>query len=141
MKWLVEDDQLAKRLVEAAGCMPVHGNFRGAVFFDRGKIIGAGIFTNYVPNWSCEYTATLSDGYVGVRIARLVAHYVFITMGCHRCTAITRRDNVRAQTALRKIGFVFEGIMREHFPGRVDGFVYGLLRTEQRLIRCDNGRW
>jgi len=135
MRWIIQRDKRAKELAEAAGCMEIHGNYSGILFMDGMKEIGAGIFTNYVPNWSCEYTATLSDGIVGVKIARLVAHYVFVTMGCHRCTAITRRDNVKAQTALKKIGFIFEGVMREHFPGKVDGFVYGLLRTEQRLIR------
>ena len=133
---VVQHNTLAKKLVEEAGCIKVlDPNYSGLVFLDGDQVLGAGVFTNHCPGCDVEYTATLFDGVVGIRIARIVAHHVFVTMNCHRCTAITRRDNIKAQTALAKIGFMFEGVMREHFPGRVDGYVFGLLRSEQRLIK------
>jgi len=135
MRSVIQDDKWAKAIVEEACHIQIQGNYSGLVFVDGARPIGAGVFTNYWPNWSVEYTATLTDGIVGMKIARVVADYVFRTMNCHRCTAITRYDNMKAQVALRKIGFISEGIMREHFPGKIDGVVYGLLRSEQRLIR------
>jgi hypothetical protein len=133
---VVQHNALAKKLVEeACGGKILDPNYTGIVFLDGKHVLGAGVFTNYWPDCDVEYTATLFDGMVGMRIARIVARHVFVTMNCHRCTAITRRDNIKAQTALAKIGFMFEGVMREHFPGRVDGYVFGLLRSEQRLIK------
>jgi len=135
VRCVLQNNELAKKIVEETCCEIHDPNFTGLVFMDGTKILGAGVFTNYWANCDVEYTATLFEGVVGMKIARVVAHHVFVTMNCHRCTAITRCDNLKARTALEKIGFVLEGVIRQRFPGKVDGMIYGLLRSEQRLIK------
>jgi len=113
MRCVIQDNARARQLVEEACDVKIcDPNYGGLVFLDGTKVIGAGVFTNYWPNCDVEYTATLSESVVGMRIARVVAHHVFVTMNCHRCTAITRCDNLKAQAALKKIGFVLEGVIR-----------------------------
>src|SRR5438552_19114469 len=109
MRGVIQNDAKAKQIVEYACDVKIcDPHYSGLIFLDGRKTIGAGVFTNYWPNCDVEYTATLLDGVVGMRIARVVAHHVFVTMNCHRCTAIMRYDNLKAQVALKKIGFVLE---------------------------------
>ena len=134
MKGVIQDDQAARRIIEKELNITISEPFSGLVFFDGTRAIGAAIFNKY-DKWDVEFTCVLFEDNLGMRIARQVAWYVFGVMKCHRCTAITMKSNIKAQTALKKIGFQFEGIMREHFPDREDGLVYGILRHEQRLMR------
>jgi RimJ/RimL family protein N-acetyltransferase len=136
MRGVIQDDREAKTIVEAACCtlLPIVEPFSGLVFFDDTRTIGAAVFNNYNGR-DVHFSCTLSEGDVGMKIARCVAWYVFKNLDCHRCTAITARTNVKAWVALEKIGFRWEGVLREHFPDNVDGIVMGLLRSEQRLLR------
>jgi RimJ/RimL family protein N-acetyltransferase len=134
MRDVVQNNFWAKEIVEERCGWQIKGEYSGLVFMEGSNVIGAAVFNHY-NGWSAEFACTLLEGKVGMKIARRVAHYVFVVMGCHRCTAITAWDNIKAQVALAKIGFRMEGVMREHFPGRKDGYVYGLLRHEQKLLR------
>lgn len=134
MKGVLQDDREAKRIVEAEFGIQISAPFSGLMFFEDKRPIGAAVFNNY-DKWDVQFTCVVYEADLGMRIARQVAWYVFGVMKCHRCTAITMKSNIKAQIALEKIGFKFEGVMREHFPGREDGFVYGILRHEQKLLR------
>lgn len=134
MRGVLQDDREARRVVEAELGITISEPYAGLMFFDDKRPIGAAIFNGY-DKWDVMFTCVLYEEGLGIRIARQVAWYVFGVMKCHRCTAITLKSNIKAQVALEKIGFKFEGIMREHFPGRADGLVYGILRHEQKLLR------
>jgi len=134
MRYVWQSDVKAKQLVEQACGVTIEGPYSGLVLFKGGEIIGAAIFTNY-DHYDVQMGGVLTGEEVGIKISRQIAHYVFVQMNCQRCTAITPRSNIKAQTALTRLGFVFEGVMREHFPNREDGFMFGLLRSEQRLLR------
>lgn len=128
------DDARAKEIVEGALPIKVAEPFRGLVMIDRksGNISGACIFNNYIGR-DVHFTC-VSAGLLGMREARYVARYVFGKLGCVRCTAITKGTNERAIKALVQLGFKYEGTMREFYDD-ADGAVFGLLRSEQRIVR------
>ena len=49
----------------------------------------------------------------GARAQRLLADYLFVTTGVHRVQATTDVANAAEQAALRRAGFVLEGVLRE----------------------------
>jgi hypothetical protein len=105
--------------------------FRGLIIVRDKKIAGAAIFNNFHPGCSVDITAA---GAFGVREVRALAYYAFRILDCRRVTAITSDENRSAARALKCLGFKQEGIMRERFGGH-DGLVFGLLRSEQKLIK------
>ena len=134
MRGVVPADQEARRLVEGCLGISISEPFAGLVFYDGARPIGAAIFNNYNGR-NVNFTCVLAEGDVGIRICRQVAHYIFKQLKCHRCTSVTSRSNVKAVVALLKLGFKWEGVLREYWPGGEDGLVYGLLWHEQRLLR------
>lgn len=134
MRDVVQHDAKAREIVENAMGVRIYEPYTGLVLHDDGRMIGACIFNNHLTGRDVHFTCVMHEPHVGMRIARRVAWYVFKVMGCHRCTAITPRSNIKAIAALESIGFKFEGVMREYFPND-DGLVYGILRSEQKLLR------
>lgn len=125
---MVQDDTRAREIVEKALRVKIYEPFSGIVMSDN----GACIFNNY-DGRDVHFTC-VSSGLLKMHEARFVARYVFETLGCHRCTAVTRGTNGRAIKALAQLGFRYEGTLREHFED-ADGGVFGLLRSEQRIVR------
>jgi len=135
MRDVVQDNRRARRVIEAN--LPIHVSvpYSGLLLVDGKRLLGACVFDRWNRR-NVEFTCVLLEHDIGMRIARRVAYYVFSphNMGCHRCTATTPRSNTRAIKALETLGFRFEGIMREYFPDD-DGMVYGLLRSEQKIMK------
>ncbi len=68
----------------------------------------------------------------------LVAHLAFARLGLERLGAYADVENGRSQTALERIGFVREGLLRRwhrHGTAAHDVHVYGLLREEWEASR------
>jgi hypothetical protein len=61
--------------------------------------------------------------------------YIFVQLGCVRCTSIVKKSNKRARAILEGLGFVLEGRIRRGFDGVRDGLVYGMLREECEYIQ------
>lgn len=129
---IVADNWSAREIVEAALVRKICEPFRGLVVKHGLNVIGAIIFNNY-DQCDIHFTCVLSAP-IGMRDARYVARYVFLQLGCRRCTAITSELNLAARRALLQLGFKFEGRLREHFD-EGDGLVYGILRSEQKIVR------
>lgn len=132
-----QSNEAAKQIIERDLGIHITEPYAGLLLADveDETLIGACIFNHYKPDHSdVEFTCVLHKPDVGMRIARRVAWYVFKVMDCRRCTAITKQSNTKAQTALESLGFHVEGHLREYF-GEEDGIIYGMLRSEQKLIR------
>jgi hypothetical protein len=129
---IISDNWAAKEIVEAALVRKICEPFRGLVIKDGMNVSGAIIFNNYDQH-DIHFTCVLSRP-IGMRDARSVARYVFEQLGCRRCTAVTASSNYPARKALLQLGFRQEGILREHFE-LDDGVVYGMLRSEQKIVR------
>ncbi len=132
-----QNNEAAREIVERELGIHVTEPYAGLLLIDpKNRVLtGAVIFNHYKPDHSdVEFTCVLLKPDVGMRIARRVAWYAFKVMDCRRCTAVTKRSNTKAQTALETLGFHVEGYFREYF-GDEDGVIYGLLRSEQKLLR------
>jgi hypothetical protein len=127
------DDAAAREIAEAAFGVKIFEPFTGLVLIDdEGRADGACIFNNY-DGRDVHFTC-VNNHRMRMTDARVVATYVFDKLGCHRCTAITRRHNWPARKALRQLGFKIEGFLREHFPDD-DAVIYGVLKSEQKIAR------
>lgn len=103
------------------------------------KVIGACAFHN----WFISHNRSeigyniISDedkqkGYMTETVSAVIDHG-FNVLNLHRIEATTGRENIASQKTLLKHGFVFEGVLREHYNvDRVhqDSLLYGLLRNE-----------
>lgn len=127
------DNDSAKAIIEKAfPKINVLEPFCGLLVKHGIETVGAIIFNRY--DFRDVHFSCVMSKPIGMSDARCVARYVFKQLGCRRCTAITQEDNIAAQRALRKLGFKYEGRMRDHFDDS-DGLVYGLLRSEQKIAR------
>jgi hypothetical protein len=129
---IVHNNTWAKEIMEAALVRKICEPFMGLVVKHGLRPVGAIIFNNY-DQQDIHFTCVLSAP-IGMRDSRYVARYVFKQLGCRRCTAVTSEWNLAARRALLQLGFKFEGRLREHYDDG-DGLVYGMLRSEQKLVR------
>ena len=95
----------------------------------QGQLLGGVVFDQYTGLNIVMSAAFESPRWATPKTLRQLFAYPFITAGCRRITAITTPEN-KAARAITKIGFQQEGILRNFFPGDVDGVVLGLLREE-----------
>jgi RimJ/RimL family protein N-acetyltransferase len=113
--------------------VPVHIEppFIGLLIEARGKTIGAVMVNDYRPGDNIELTVAIG-GLWNIRDFRDIIRYCFARS--RRITMKTRCDNARALRMLEALGFRREGVLREWFGG-VDAVVYGLLKSEQKIVR------
>lgn len=130
---IVGDARAAKSIVDKALGFDICEPFSGLVMVNDGRYTGACIFNNYTANRDVHFTCVFK-GLLKMSEARFVARYVFETLNCHRCTAVTRGTNEAAIKALVQLGFRYEGTLRELYDD-ADGAVFGLLRSEQKIVR------
>ena len=82
--------------------------------------------------------AHLGKGY-GTRAVGLLLDTLFAGVpSLHRVFLLTAHDNLASQALARKLGFVREGVLRQHYlirGVRKDGEVWGVLRPEWRERR------
>ncbi len=127
-----QNDALARAEVSRCLGVDLAQPFVGLCLYDGDALVGAVVLNDYT-GANIELTAML-DGPVSIKVLREIARYVFGRLGCRRVTARTKVSNVRAKYALTLLGFKREGLAREWFDGE-DALLFGLLRTEQRIIR------
>lgn len=125
-----QDDARARAFASRhLGCQ-FHDPLIGIVIEDNGEQVGAVIFNGYIPGQNIDLTAVSTKW--DIRIVRNLARYCFLRV--KRVTARTCVTNTAAIKTLQALGFRQEGIMREYFPDG-DAVVFGLLRSEQKLIK------
>lgn len=59
----------------------------------------------------------------------IIFGYIFGQLGCARCTAKIREDNIDSRELVERLGFVQEGILRKAKDGK-DVLIFGLLKEE-----------
>ena len=97
---------------------------------DGEKVVGAVILNDYTPGRNIEVTAV---GHCwSIKIIREIMRYCFSRV--KRITCRTSVNNAAAIKALQSMGFQREGLMRDFFDDG-DAIVFGLLKSEQKLIR------
>ncbi len=102
----------------------------GMVVDRDGEVVSAIIFNGFIRGQNIDMTGV---GKVWpVFVIRQIARYCFARV--KRVTSRTCVSNHAAIKALEAAGFKREGVMRDYFPDG-DAIVFGLLKSEQRLIK------
>lgn len=76
---------------------------------------------------------------IGTRAMTLVLERLFSLPELHRVWLTTTAENVASQALARKLGFVLEGVLREHCvvqERRMDQQIWGLLRPDWEALRA-----
>ena len=99
-----------------------------------GRLIGGVVWHNFRGH-DIEVSAAFdrADWARPSTLSRLFA-YPFVQLSCARITALTGRKNKRTRRFLRGIGFREEGVIRRGLDGREDAVIYGMLRSECRVL-------
>lgn len=63
-------------------------------------------------------------------LMKTVFQYIFVQLQCVRCTAITKKSNVKSRKFLEGLKFALEGNIRKGYDGEKDALVYGLLAED-----------
>ncbi|MBS1720773.1 MAG: GNAT family N-acetyltransferase [Armatimonadetes bacterium] len=74
---------------------------------------------------------------LGLEAARLACRFGFEGLGLNRLTIRVRKDNEASKRIALRLGFQFEGCLRQHMKraGELhDLEVYGLLRSDERAF-------
>jgi RimJ/RimL family protein N-acetyltransferase len=133
MKTIMQDDERARAFIEYNMRVSICAPFSGLIIEENGMLVGAIIFNNYEPGQNVHITAFGPMAFSSF-VVREIIRYAFVVLGCVRMTAVTREINSTAVRALKKIGFIQEGVMRQRFAD-CDGIILGLLRSEQKIVR------
>jgi len=70
---------------------------------------------------------------------RAIFEYIFLELGCARCTAITRKANTKARGFLEAFKFLLEGNIRKGYDGERDALIYGLLAEDCPFLEGRTG--
>lgn len=113
-------------------------------FRDNGKIVGGVVYDNFHKDYfgaplSIEGTIVSFDKRWATRNnLRALFAYPFITLKVRRFEARTAKHNQIGNSTLRKLGFSFEGCLRDAWPYGGDAMLYSMLSTECRWL--SNGK-
>ena len=97
---------------------------------EDGTLVAGIVFHTYVPNGNIDMAIALSGRLTRPMMAT-VADYMFRQCAARRCTARTARKNERAQSILKRIGFVQEAICAKYFSDD-DAVQFRLLKREAK---------
>lgn len=129
---VTQDDNRAGCAIQDALGVTVALPFVGLVVTEGGELISAFVFNNF-DRQNVDLSIT-SPGRLRVSAIREIARYVFVRLGVKRVTCTTLTTNYPAIKSLSRLGFEFEGTLRQRFP-QGDGLMFGLLASEQKFVR------
>ena len=103
-------------------------------FFKDNQIVGGAVFYD----WRIEdivFSGAFEDKacFTKTNIKKFF-HYPFNQLRCHRVSAYTDVVNDKANSLLKRLGFVNEGCFREISSKRQDANIYGMLKRECKWI-------
>lgn len=67
-------------------------------------------------------------------VCKAIFQYIFVQLGCVRCTSITKKSNTRTRQFLEALNFQLEGNIRRGYDGERDALIYGLLATDCAFV-------
>lgn len=93
-----------------------------------------GVFIGEFTTWfECHITTAVDDPAI---LSRRLLRVLFGTLFSRavRITAMTRPDNARSISGIKRLGFQYEGYSRMGIEGKWDGMIFGMLRHECRYL-------
>jgi RimJ/RimL family protein N-acetyltransferase len=107
----------------------VHAPFTAMGWVKDGQLIGQAIFVDYTGS-SIEIHI-YGPGAMHIRSIRDAFKYVFVQLGCNRLTAKPYTTNKKVINLIERLGFVYEGTLKEYYPPKeqpIDAYIYRLPR-------------
>lgn len=117
------------------------GKARGFGLLDPDAGIIAGIAFNKYDRWDVmiHVAAIEKSRWMSKALLFAVFDYPFNTLGCHRITALVAKKNLSSRELVTRVGFTFEGMLREGEKGTGDDLLaYGMLLRECRWLAYGN---
>jgi RimJ/RimL family protein N-acetyltransferase len=99
-----------------------------------GNIIGGIVFNTFTHRDVQTHIAGIGRHWCTRRFLGEAFRYVFLQLGCRRCTALVAESNEASRRFVEKLGFVCEGLLRAYLANDEDCLVYGMLREECRWL-------
>lgn len=110
-----------------------------------GNMVGSTRFYEFSPQYGTTllgytwYSRQQQGNGINTHCKFLLLQYAFETLGLERVELRADTRNARSLAAMRKIGFVEEGILRSHLPtadgSRRDSIVFSMLKEEWKQLR------
>lgn len=110
----------------------------GVTLQGEDKVLGTCSFHHFGPHLHSVETgynlhrAHWGKGIIHEAMSAVIA-YGFSKLGCHRIEAVIDTENVRSRSLIAKLGFTFEGTLRQRYPNKgrfEDENYYSLLKPE-----------
>lgn len=135
------DELVAEYMTQKTGAVFVPGLYKAlSLLSDSDEFLGAVMLEGCRQGVDVQMSAAAETPIVWTpEVLYFIFHYVFVILGCARCTALTAKTNKRSRAFLEGLGFVLEGNLRRGYDGRRDALIYGLLRSECRHLGGLNG--
>lgn len=141
------DRSSMQRYLDAAFLGLEKGETLPFVVIDRmnGKIVGSTRFYEFNPHIGTTllgytwYSKMQQGNGINTHCKFLLLQYAFETLQLERVELRADTRNARSVAAMRKIGFVEEGILRNHLPtaegSRRDSIVFSMLKEEWKQLK------
>lgn len=120
---------LQQRIPETAFASP---QTKCIAFFEEGVGIKAVVAFYNFRQTSIEIAFAADGAWARRDLMAEAMRYPF-AIGCHRVTALARKDNKKVRKLLEQLGFKQEGKLRRAAEDGTDMFIYGLLEHEFRF--------
>lgn len=126
---------VAQYVGEKTGAVFTPGMYQALMVVNSNGEFCAGVVVSEYRTIDCQMSVAAETPAVWrPHVLRAVFNYVFNQLGCVRCTATTRKTNMKARAFLEGLGFKLEGNLRKGFDGVKDSLIYGLLAEECRFL-------
>jgi RimJ/RimL family protein N-acetyltransferase len=109
----------------------------GVVDSSRSQLIAGVVFHGFDGTNMMQSAAAETPSWCRPAVLRGLFYYPFITAGCRRLTCLIASSNARSLRLNEGIGFVREGVLREHAEDGGDSIVLGMLRRECRFLTAE----
>jgi RimJ/RimL family protein N-acetyltransferase len=128
-------EMVGKYVTEKTGMVLTPGMYQAFMVKSDDNEFVAGVVVSNFRGTDCEIsTATETPLAWRPNVCKAIFQYIFVQLGCVRCTSITTKSNKKARGFLEALGFVLEGNVRLGYDGRKDALIYGLLKGECRFL-------
>jgi RimJ/RimL family protein N-acetyltransferase len=101
---------------------------------DESKIMAVVGYSNYNGH-DCHMMVAGNGAWCRKEYLPVFFKYPFIVGGCKRVTCLCRPSNTRSIRLMKRLGFEYEGTLRNYYDDGDDCHVYGLLRDDCKYIQ------
>lgn len=99
-----------------------------------GEVAAVIAYSNFTGRNVEMHVGSLTSDWASRRLLTEIFHYPFVQMNVQRVTAIVDSTNHNTIDFIKRIGFTEEGLVRELYPDKRDGIVFGMLRRECKWL-------